>query len=117
EFEIAGIKLRIAVAHGLGNIRRLCENIQAGRVHYDFVECMACPTGCAGGGGQPIEEGKELGEGRGRILLDLDRGMTLRFSHENPSIKQCYKEYLGEPLGEKSHHLLHTDQSKWELWK
>ena len=88
EFEIAGIKLRIAVAHGLGNIRRLCDNIQAGRVHYDFVECMACPTGCAGGGGQPIEEGKELGEGRGRILLDLDRGMTLRFSHENPSIKQ-----------------------------
>ena len=117
EFEIAGIKLRIAVAHGLGNIRKLCEDIQSGRVHYDFVECMACPTGCAGGGGQPIEEGKELGEGRGRILLDLDKKMNLRFSHENPSIIQCYKEYLGEPLGEKSHHLLHTDQSKWELWK
>ncbi len=117
EFEIAGTKLRIAVAHGLGNIRKLCENIQSGKAHYDFVECMACPTGCAGGGGQPISEGEELGEGRGRILLNMDRGMKLRFSHENPSIIQCYKEYLGQPLGEKSHHLLHTDQSKWELWK
>lgn len=117
EFEIAGAKLKIAVVHGLGNIRKLCEDIQAGRVHYDFVECMACPTGCAGGGGQPIHEGEELGEGRGKILLDMDKKMTLRFSHENPSIIQCYKEYLGKPLGEKSHHLLHTDQSKWELWK
>ena len=117
EFEIAGAKLKIAVVHGLGNIRKLCEEIQSGRVHYDFVECMACPTGCAGGGGQPIHEGEELGEGRGKILLDMDKKMTLRFSHENPSIIQCYKEYLGKPLGEKSHHLLHTDQSKWELWK
>ena len=116
-FEIAGTKLKIAVAHGLGNIRKLCEDIRSGKVHYDFVEMMACPTGCAGGGGQPIHEGEELGEGRGRILLDMDRKMNLRFSHENPSIIQCYKEYLGEPLGEKSHHLLHTDQSKWELWK
>mgnify|MGYP002626704731 FL=1 len=116
-FEIAGAKLKIAVANGLGNIRKLCEALVAGTVHYDFVECMACPTGCAGGGGQPIHEGEELGADRGRILLALDRNMKLRFSHENPSIKQCYKEYLGAPLGEKSHHLLHTDQSKWELWK
>ena len=117
EFEIAGTKLKIAVVHGLGNIRKLCQDIQSGKAHYDFVECMACPTGCAGGGGQPIHEGEELGEGRGKILLDMDKNMTLRFSHENPSIIQCYKEYLGKPLGEKSHHLLHTDQSKWELWK
>ncbi|MBQ9628028.1 MAG: iron hydrogenase small subunit [Synergistaceae bacterium] len=116
-FDIAGAKLKIAVAHGLGNIRKLCEDVQSGKVHYDFIECMACPTGCAGGGGQPIHEGEECGESRGRILLDMDRKMNLRFSHENPSIIQCYKEYLGEPLGEKSHHLLHTDQSKWELWK
>lgn len=116
-FEIAGTKLKIAVAHGLGNIRKLCKDVQAGKVQYDFIECMACPTGCAGGGGQPISEGEELGESRGRILLDMDRKMNLRFSHENPSIIQCYKEYLGEPCGEKSHHLLHTDQSKWELWK
>ena len=116
-FEINGTKLKIAVAHGLGNIRKLCEAIRNKTVHYDFVECMACPTGCAGGGGQPIEEGEELGEGRGKILLNLDKNMQLRFSHENPSIIQCYKEYLGKPLGEKSHHLLHTDQSTWELWK
>ena len=114
-FEINGIKLRIAVAHGLGNIRKLCEAIRDKKVHYDFVECMACPTGCAGGGGQPIHEGEECGESRGHILLNLDKNMTLRFSHENPSIIQCYDEYLGKPLGEKSHHLLHTDQSKWEL--
>ena len=116
-FEIEGTNLRIAVVHGLGNIRKLCEDVWSGKAQYDFIECMACPTGCAGGGGQPIEEGQELGEGRGRILLDMDRAMNLRFSHENPSIKQCYAEYLGAPLGEKSHHLLHTDQSKWELWK
>lgn len=116
-FEIAGTKLRIAVAHGLGNIRKLCKDVQAGKVQYDFIECMACPTGCAGGGGQPISEGEELGESRGRILLDLDRKMNLRFSHENPAIAQCYKDYLGEPGSEKAHHLLHTDQSKWELWK
>ena len=117
EFEIAGTKLKIAVAHGLGNIRRLCEDIRSGKAKYDFVEMMACPTGCAGGGGQPIHEGEECGKDRGKILLDMDKNMKLRFSHENPSIIQCYKEYLGEPLGEKSHHLLHTDQSKWELWK
>lgn len=116
-FEIAGTKLRIAVAHGLANIRKLCEDIRSGKAQYDFVEMMACPTGCAGGGGQPIHEGEELGEGRGKILLNLDKNMSLRFSHDNPSIIQCYKDYLGAPLSEKSHHLLHTDQSKWELWK
>ena len=116
-FEINGTKLKIAVAHGLGNIRKLCEAIRDKKVEYHFVECMACPTGCAGGGGQPIQAGEELGADRGRILLALDKKSSLRFSHENPSIIQCYNEYLGKPLGEKSHHLLHTEQSKWELWK
>lgn len=116
-FEIAGKTLRIAVAHGLGNIRQLCEAISKGEVKYDFVEMMACPTGCAGGGGQPIHDGEELGESRGMILWDIDKKSEIRFSHENPSITQCYKDYLGKPLGERAHHLLHTDQSKWELWK
>ena len=115
-FEIAGKTLNIAVAHGLGNIRALCEAIRSGEVHYDFVEMMACPTGCAGGGGQPIQEGREMGEERGKILLDIDKKSELRFSHENPSILACYKDYLGKPLGERSHHLLHTDQIRWELW-
>ena len=114
-FDIAGKTLSVAVAHGLKNVRELCEAIRAGTVHYDFVEMMACPTGCAGGGGQPIHDGLEMGESRGRLLLDLDRKADLRFSHENPSITQCYKDFLGKPLGERSHHLLHTDQSKWEL--
>ena len=57
-----------------------------------------------------------MGEERGRILLDIDKKSDLRFSHENPSIKACYKDYLGKPLGERSHHLLHTDQTRWELW-
>ena len=115
-FEIAGKTLNIAVAHGLGNIRALCEAICSGEAHYDFVEMMACPTGCAGGGGQPIQEGREMGEERGRILLDIDKKSELRFSHENPSIIACYRDYLGKPLGERSHHLLHTDQIRWELW-
>ncbi|MCR4817951.1 MAG: [FeFe] hydrogenase, group A [Fretibacterium sp.] len=114
-FEIAGKMLNIAVAHGLGNVRALCEAIRNKEVHYDFVEMMACPTGCAGGGGQPIQEGREMGEERGRILLDIDKKSKLRFSHENPSIIACYKDYLGSPLGERSHRLLHTDQTRWEL--
>ena len=115
-FDIAGKTLNVAVAHGLGNIRELCEAIRSKEVQYDFVEMMACPTGCAGGGGQPIHEGVEMGEERGAILYALDKRADLRFSHENPSVAQCYKDYLGAPLGERSHHLLHTDQTKWELW-
>ncbi|MBR1671468.1 MAG: [Fretibacterium sp.] len=116
KFNIAGKTLNIAVAHGLGNIRQLCEAIRNKEVQYDFVEMMACPTGCAGGGGQPIQEGREMGEERGMILLDIDKKSALRFSHENPSIVACYRDYLGKPLGERSHHLLHTDQTRWELW-
>ena len=115
-FDIAGRSLNVAVAHGLKNVRQLCEAIRNREVRYDFVEMMACPTGCAGGGGQPIHDGVEMGEERGRLLLNLDQKAPIRFSHENPSIVQCYDDYLGKPLGERSHHLLHTDQARWELW-
>ena len=115
-FDIAGRSLNVAVAHGLKNVRQLCEAIRNREVRYDFVEMMACPTGCAGGGGQPIHDGIEMGEERGRLLLNLDQKAPIRFSHENPSIVQCYDDYLGKPLGERSHHLLHTDQARWELW-
>lgn len=115
-FDIAGRSLNVAVAHGLKNVRQLCEAIRNREVRYDFVEMMACPTGCAGGGGQPIHGGVEMGEERGRLLLNLDQKAPIRFSHENPSIVQCYEDYLGKPLGERSHHLLHTDQARWELW-
>ncbi len=117
-FSIPGAgDVRVAVASGLGNTRRLLEAIEAGTVEYDFVEIMACPGGCAGGGGQPIHDGCELADERGKLLWKLDSNMKLRFSHENPEILTLYKEYLEKPLGERSHHLLHTDHSAWDMPK
>jgi NADH-quinone oxidoreductase subunit G len=114
-FNLAGTDLRVAVASGLGNTRRLVDAIRRGDAQYDFVEIMACPGGCAGGGGQPIWDGQELAGDRADILYGLDRISDIRFSHENPSITKCYEEYFEKPLSHKSHELLHTDHSKWEL--
>ena len=114
-FEIQGNPIRVAVASGLGNTRRLMEAIRAGKVNYDFVEIMACPGGCAGGGGQPIHEGQELAGVRGQVLYGLDKVNNLRYSHENPSVQKLYRDYLGEPLGHLSHELLHTDHEAWEM--
>lgn len=108
-FTIPGVgDIKVAVTSGLGNTRKLIEAIRAHEVEYDFVEIMACPGGCAGGGGQPISAGRELGAERGDVLWSLDSKSKLRFSHENPEVQALYKDYLGKPLGEKSHHLLHT---------
>ena len=116
QFEIPGAgTVRVAVASGLGNTRRLLEAIKAGEVAYDFVEVMACPGGCAGGGGQPIMDGLEMAEERGEILWRLDQQSTIRYSHENLDVKALYEQFLGEPLSEKSHHLLHTDHHGWEV--
>lgn len=112
-FDLAESKLRVAVASGLVNARRLIEAIREGTAEYDFVEIMACPGGCAGGGGQPIEDGKELAGERAEILYGLDKVNNLRFSHENPSVIKCYEEYLGKPLSNRSHKLLHTNQKDW----
>ena len=112
-FDLAGSKLKVAVASGLGNARKLIEAIRTGKAHYDFVEIMACPGGCAGGGGQPIEDGKELAAERGKVLYGLDKISELRFSHENPSIIKCYEDFLGKPLSHRSHRLLHTNQRDW----
>lgn len=112
-FNLAGASLRIAIASGLGNTRKLVEAIRKGDVEYDFVEIMACPGGCAGGGGQPIEDGKELANIRADLLYGLDKINNIRFSHENPSIVKCYEDYLQKPLSRRSHKLLHTDHSKW----
>ena len=114
-FNLAGTDLNVAVASGLGNTRRLVEAIRRGEAHYHFVEIMACPGGCAGGGGQPIWDGQELAGDRADVLYGLDRISDIRFSHENPSITKCYQEYFEKPLSHKSHELLHTDHSKWEL--
>ena len=109
EFAIPGAgTVRIAVVSGLGNTRKLMEAVDSGAADYDFVEVMACPGGCAGGGGQPIHEGKELAVQRGSLLWKMDAASEIRFSHENADVKQLYREFFKKPLGEKAHHLLHT---------
>ncbi len=113
-FEIQGIPLKVAVASGLANTRNLIEALKRGEVKYDFVEIMACPGGCAGGGGQSIRDCMELAEDRGKILYGLDKVANLRFSHENPTVIKLYEEFLEKPLSEKAHHLLHTDYDKWD---
>lgn len=113
--EINGIPVRAAVTSGLYNTRKLMEAIKSGEKEYDFVEIMACPGGCAGGGGQPISDGCELAGERGQILYNLDAANNLRFSHENPDVLKLYEEYLGKPLSHKSHKLLHTHQEDWSL--
>lgn len=115
-YEVAGIPVRCAVVSGLGNARALMEQLKAGRVHYDFVEVMACPGGCVGGGGQPIScEDKELYGERGQRLYVLDKNAPMRFSHENPQVQALYQEYLGAPLSEKAEELLHTDHEGWKM--
>lgn len=115
KLNINGIEVSVAAASGLGNARRLIEDIKSGRAHYDFVEIMACPGGCAGGGGQPICDGCELACERGGRLYELDKKAEIRFSHENPDVQKLYSEYLKKPLSHKSHELLHTEQKNWSL--
>ena len=107
--------VRVAVVSGLGNTRRLMYALQNGEVSYDFVEVMACPGGCAGGGGQPIHDGKEMAEYRGGVLWDIDKNMEIRFSHENEDVLQLYREYFDKPLSHRAHHLLHTDLTEWKM--
>nr|WNF20776.1 hydrogenase [synthetic construct] len=103
-----GITLNIAVANGLGNAKKLIKQLAAGESKYDFIEVMACPGGCIGGGGQPRSADKQILQKRQAALYNLDEKSTLRRSHENPSIRELYDTYLGEPLGHKAHELLHT---------
>ena len=115
-YTLGGADVHCAVVSGLGNARHLLEAIKAGKVHYDFVEVMACPGGCSGGGGQPISiDDEERAEARGQSLYALDQKMALRLSHRNPQIEALYAEFLGSPLSEKAEELLHTDQGAWEV--
>ena len=114
-FDLAGTQLRVAVASGLGNARRLVEAVNKGEVAYDFVEIMACPGGCVGGGGQPFRDGEELAGERAKKLYGLDKHNDIRFSHENPAVKLTYSEYLDKPLSHRAHELLHTDLKSWSL--
>lgn len=114
-FDLAGTQLKVAVASGLGNARKLVEAVRKGEVAYDFVEIMACPGGCVGGGGQPFRDGEELAGERAKKLYGLDKHSDIRFSHENPAVKLTYSEYLGKPLSHRAHELLHTDLKSWNL--
>ena len=107
--------VRVAVVSSLGATRKLMNAIDTGEVDYDFVEVMACPGGCAGGGGQPIHDGVEMAARRGGVLWRLDRTADIRFSHENADVQALYKEYLRQPLGHKAHTLLHTDHFGWKM--
>jgi NADP-reducing hydrogenase subunit HndD len=116
KFTIPGAgEVSVAVVNGLGNTRRLMNALERGDVQYDFVEVMACPGGCAGGGGQPIHDGEELAGERGNVLWALDKKAKIRFSHENPDVLELYSDYLQEPLSTRSHHLLHTDHEGWKM--
>jgi len=111
---IDGKEIRLAVAHGLGNAHKVMEMVRQDRNRFHFVEVMGCPGGCIGGGGQPyatansIPLDEEALKQRAQALYDLDRGKTIRRSHDNPDIQRLYREFLGRPLSEKAHELLHT---------
>lgn len=111
--EAGGKKIRAAVAHGLGNARKLLDKIRAGEAEYDFVEIMACPGGCVTGGGQPIVPAKvrakiDVKTARAKAIYTEDESLKVRKSHENEYVMGLYKDYLGEPGSHKAHDLLHT---------
>jgi NADP-reducing hydrogenase subunit HndD len=109
---LEGVSLTVAVAHGLGNARKVVEAIKAGTRSYHFVEVMTCPGGCIGGGGQPRLTTNEVRKARMAAIYAEDENRPLRKSHDNPSIALIYKEFLGKPLGHRSHELLHTHYEK-----
>jgi iron only hydrogenase large subunit-like protein len=105
---LEGVTLNVAVAHGLNNAHRVVEAIQSGERAYHFVEVMTCPGGCIGGGGQPRFTDDSVREARIGAIYREDEGKQLRKSHEKPDLAQLYQEILGQPLGHRSHELLHT---------
>ena len=106
---IGELDLNIGIAHGLGNARKLLEDIKAGRSKYHATEIMACPGGCIGGGGQPYHHGDEsIIKKRQEAIYKIDKGSKRRLSHENQMVNKLYEDYLGKPYGHKAHDLLHT---------
>jgi len=111
---LEGVTAKVAVAHTLGNARKLVERIRAGEAEYHFIEVMTCPGGCIGGGGQPRITTDAVRKARIAAIYAEDEGKTLRKSHDNPAIATVYKEFLGAPLGHLSHELLHTKYEEKE---
>jgi NADP-reducing hydrogenase subunit HndD len=111
--KLEGLTLKAAVAHGLGNARKLLDRIKAGEADYQFIEIMACPGGCVNGGGQPIQPSEvrswvDLRQERAKAIYEEDKSLPIRKSHENPRIKMLYDEYFEKPGSHKAHELLHT---------
>ncbi|MDP3044727.1 MAG: [Fe-Fe] hydrogenase large subunit C-terminal domain-containing protein, partial [Bacillota bacterium] len=107
--DLKGLPVKVLVAHGLKHARALMDRLKAGELKdYYFIEVMCCPGGCIGGGGQPIGTNSEMRQLRIDGIYKVDSAMEYRKSHENPAVKELYEQFLGEPLSEKSHHLLHT---------
>lgn len=117
EYDVAGMKVKVAVVSGLANAREVLEKVQNGEADYQFIEIMGCPGGCVNGGGQPqvamgIRNFVDIREKRAKVLYDIDAAMPLRQSHENPAIKAIYDEYFGQPGSHKAHEVLHTTYVK-----
>ena len=113
EVPLGDITVKAAVAHGTANAKALLEKVKSGEKEYHFIEVMGCPGGCVTGGGQPIVTAQvqmeiNVREARAAAIYDEDRSLPVRKSHENPSVKKVYEEYLGEPNSHKAHELLHT---------
>jgi len=105
-----GFPLKIGIAHGLGNARTLLEKVKAGESEFHAIEIMSCPGGCIGGGGQPYHHGNaDVLKKRQKAIYQEDSKKKIRKSHQNPYIIKLYEEFLGEPMSEKAHHLLHTE--------
>jgi NADP-reducing hydrogenase subunit HndD len=112
-YKIADLELKIAVVSGLKNAAKLLQKVRSGEEDYHFIEVMCCPGGCINGGGQPIQPAEvhnfsNLRERRSKVLYDEDKSLPLRKSHDNPDVKQLYKEYLDHPGSERAHEILHT---------
>jgi len=112
QVDVGDLKVKVAVTNGLANARKILDEIVGGKADYHFIEIMCCPGGCIGGGGQSIPTTMQIRKERIAAIYDVDRNMPIRKSHENPAIQQLYKDFLGEPLGHKSHELLHTHYVK-----
>jgi len=121
-YELPGKTVRVCVASGLHNVKRVLDGIRDGSLQYDFVEFMACPGGCINGGGQPIQHANvrnftDIKALRAAALYKQDEGMTYRRSHENPVVQKVYADFLGEPSGHKAHALLHCSYIKQKRYR
>jgi NADH-quinone oxidoreductase subunit G/NADP-reducing hydrogenase subunit HndD len=101
-------EIKLCAVHGLANARTILENIRAKREEFHFLEVMACPGGCIGGGGQPLPTDEETRRRRIEAMYAEERGMPIRQAHKSPAVQTIYNDFLGKPCSEKAHHLLHT---------